>query len=370
MLPQVPAVINDDALRVTAQGSSRMVATTTQPQTAKPGGSQRKQRVFSGIQPSGSLTLGNYLGAVRRWVKQQYEHQSIHAIVDLHAMTVPFEAADLRQRTLDLAAGLLACGIDPEVAILFAQSQVPEHTELTWILSSQTMYGELSRMTQFKEKSRGADSESINSALLFYPVLMASDILLYDADSVPVGEDQRQHIELTRDVAQRFNTKFGETFVIPRPDIEGEGARIMSLDDPTRKMSKSGAPASFISFADSPDEVRRKINRAVTDSGTEIVSRADKPALTNLLGIFALMTDTPVADLESRYAGAGYGQFKRELGEALVAHMAPIQARLADFAADPGELTRILERGTQRAREYATPKMEDVRAKVGASLTR
>jgi tryptophanyl-tRNA synthetase len=346
-----------------------MVATETKSHTALANASERRVRVFSGIQPSGALTLGNYLGAVRRWVKQQHERQSIHAIVDLHAMTVPYDPADLRQRTLDLAAGLLACGIDPEKAILFAQSQVPEHSELTWVLSAQTMYGELSRMTQFKEKSRGSESESIISALLFYPVLMAADILLYDTDTVPVGEDQRQHVELTRDVAQRFNARFGETFVIPKADIEGEGARIMSLDDPTKKMSKSGAPGSFISFADTPDEIRRKINRAVTDSGSEIVARSDKPALTNLLGIFALMTDTSVADLEARYAGAGYGQFKRELGEALVEHMAPIQARLAEFSADPGELTRILDRGTERAREYATPKMRDVRAKIGVKLT-
>ena len=346
-----------------------MVTTDTRPQTASGATSERRLRVFSGIQPSGALTLGNYLGAVRRWVIQQHERQNIHAIVDLHAMTVPFDPVDLRQRTLDLAAGLLACGIDPEKAILFVQSQAPEHTELTWVLSVQTMYGELSRMTQFKEKSRGADSEGVNAALLFYPVLMASDILLYDTDMVPVGEDQRQHIELTRDVAQRFNAKFGETFVIPRADIEAEGARIMSLDDPTRKLSKSGAPASFISFADTPDEIRRKINRAVTDSGSEIVARADKPALTNLLGIFSLMTDTSVSELEARYASAGYGQFKRELGEALVEHMAPIQARLAQFAADPGELVRILERGTERAREYATPKMQRVREAVGISLT-
>jgi tryptophanyl-tRNA synthetase len=346
-----------------------MTVTEVRPRSAQNTTDERRVRVFSGIQPSGALTLGNYLGAVRRWVKQQHERQSIHAIVDLHAMTVPFDARDLRQRTLDLAAGLLACGIDPEKAILFVQSQVHEHTELTWILSSQTMYGELSRMTQFKEKSRGSDSESILSALLFYPVLMVADILLYDTDSVPVGEDQRQHVELTRDVAQRFNAKFGETFVVPRADIEAEGARIMSLDDPTKKMSKSGAPGSFISFADSPDDVRRKINRAVTDSGSEIVSRADKPALTNLLGIFALMTDTPIAELEARYANAGYGQFKRELGDALVEHMAPIQARLAQFAADPGELVRILNRGTERAREIAAPKMQRVREATGVSLT-
>ena len=346
-----------------------MEVVVTEPQLTGATRREGAQRVFSGIQPSGSLTLGNYLGAVRRWVRQQHERQSIHAIVDLHAMTAPYDPEDLRRRTLDLAADLLACGIDPEKAILFVQSQAPEHTELTWVLANQAMFGELSRMTQFKDKSRGRDAESIGAGLLFYPVLMASDILLYDTDTVPVGEDQRQHIELTRDIAHRFNTKFGPTFVIPEADIEAEGARIMALDDPTKKMSKSGAPGSYISFADTADEIRRKINRAVTDSGSEIVAAPDKPALTNLLGIYALMTDTPVAELERRYAGVGYGQFKRELGDALVEQMAPIQQRVADIRNDPGELTRLLNRGTERAREYATPKMREVRERTGISLT-
>jgi tryptophanyl-tRNA synthetase len=342
-----------------------MVAETlTKPAVAQ--GEATKKRVFSGIQPSGAVTIGNYLGAIHRWVQQQHQHQSIHAIVNLHAMTVPFDAADLRQRTLDLAAVLLACGIDQEKAILFAQSEVPEHTELTWVLSTQTMFGELNRMTQFKDKGRG--DERAGAGLFFYPVLMASDILLYDADSVPVGEDQRQHLELTRDVAERFNATFGETFKVPVADIETEGARIMSLDDPTKKMSKSGAPGSYIAFQDTPDEIRRKINRAVTDSGSEIVARDDKPALTNLLTIYSLFTGTPIPELERRYEGAGYGQFKADLGAAIVEHVAPIQARLEEFRSDPGELIRILDRGTERAREIATPKMEQVRRVTGLSL--
>ena len=341
-----------------------MVATETRPQTTVESAARR--RVFSGIQPSGATTLGNYLGAIKRWTKQQYQHQSIHSLVNLHAMTMPYDAADLRQRTLDLAAVLLACGIDPEAAILFAQGDVPEHTELTWTLSTQTMFGELNRMTQFKDKGRG--DERVGAGLFFYPVLMAADILLYDTNSVPVGEDQRQHIELARDVATRFNATFGETFVVPEADIETEGARIMSLDDPTKKMSKSGAPGSYIAFQDTPDEIRRKINRAVTDSGSEIVAREDKPALTNLLTIYSLMTDIPVAELERRYDGAGYGTFKREMGDALVEHMAPIQQRLAELTADPTELMRILARGRDRAREIAVPKIERVREVTGISL--
>jgi tryptophanyl-tRNA synthetase len=339
----------------------------TAPRPASSLDATTRRRVFSGIQPSGATTIGNYLGAIKRWVEQQHHHQSIHCIVNLHAMTMPYDPDDLRQRTLDLTAVLLACGIDPEKAILFAQSEVPEHTELTWVLSTQTMFGELNRMTQFKDKGRGDDR--VGSGLFFYPVLMASDILLYDTDSVPVGEDQRQHIELTRDVATRFNATFGDTFKIPAADIEAEGARIMSLDDPTKKMSKSGALGSYIAFQDTPDEIRRKINRAVTDSGAEIVAHADKPAMTNLLTIFSLFTGTPVPELERHFEGAGYGQLKKELGDAIVEHVAPIQTRLAEFSSDPGELIRILNRGTERAREIATPKMEQVRAATGLSLS-
>lgn len=329
----------------------------------------KRKRVLSGIQPSGDLTLGNYLGAIRNWVQQQDECESFHPIVNLHAMTVPFDPEVLRRRTLELAAGLLACGIDPEKAVLFVQSQIPEHTELTWILCTQTMYGELGRMIQFKEKRGTASDAKTSAGLFFYPVLQAADILIYDADLVPVGEDQRQHIELTRDIANRFNTTFGETFKLPEADIKTDGARIMGLDDPTKKMSKSASsPANYIALTDQPDVIRRKINRAVTDSGSEIVTSPDKPALTNLLTIFSLMTDTPVAELEARYESAGYGQFKRELGDAVADHLAPIQQRLKELTSDPGELESILRRGTERAREVTAPKMERVREVTGISL--
>jgi tryptophanyl-tRNA synthetase len=348
-----------------------VVATVAEPQTqAQPvSGTGEKKRILSGIQPSGDLTLGNYLGAIRNWVRQQHDFQSFHPIVNLHAMSLPYDPAVLRRRTLELAAGLISCGLDPEVSVVFVQSQVPEHTELMWVLCSQTMYGELGRMIQFKEKRANQAEEKVSSALFFYPVLQAADILIYDADLVPVGEDQRQHIELTRDVAVRFNATFGETFKIPEADIKTDGARIMGLDDPTKKMSKSAStPANYIALSDSPDVIRRKINRAVTDSGSEIVAREDKPALTNLLTIFSLITDTPIPELEARFEGAGYGQFKRELGDALADHLEPIQRRMNELIADPAELERILHRGTERAREVTIPKMAQVREAVGISL--
>ena len=328
-----------------------------------------KKRILSGIQPSGDLTLGNYLGAIRNWARQQYECQSFHPIVNLHAMSLPYDPEALRRRTLELAAGLFACGLDPEESVVFVQSQVPEHTELMWVLATQTMYGELGRMIQFKEK-RGANSDAkVGSGLFFYPVLQAADILIYDADLVPVGEDQRQHIELTRDVAMRFNSTFGETFKLPEADIKTDGARIMGLDDPTKKMSKSAATAAnFIALSDEPDVIRRKINRAVTDSGSEIVAREDKPALTNLLTIFSLITDTPISELETRYDGAGYGQFKRDLGDALAEHLEPIQQRMNELVSDKAQLEAILRRGTERAREITVPKMEQVRQVTGISL--
>lgn len=346
---------------------SQASATEAQPKPAGEG--TRKKRILSGIQPSGDLTLGNYLGAIRNWVLQQDEAQSFHPIVNLHAMTVPFDPEVLRRRTLELAAGLLACGIDPEKSVLFVQSQVPEHTELTWVLCTQTMYGELGRMIQFKEKRGTASDARVGAGLFFYPVLQAADILIYDADLVPVGEDQRQHVELTRDIAIRFNATFGETFVVPEADIKTDGARIMGLDDPTKKMSKSATTAAnYIALSDEPNVIRRKINRAVTDSGNEIVAREDKPALTNLLTIFSLVTDTPIPELEARYEGVGYGQFKKDLGEAVALHLEPIQIRMRELLADEAELQRLLHRGTERAREVTVPKMAQVREVTGISL--
>src|SRR5680860_1552020 len=251
----------------------------------------RKLRVLSGIQPSGNFHLGNYLGAIRNWVNQQDKYDNSFCIVDLHALSLATTRDSLRANIRNLANIIVAAGVDPGACTLFVQSDVAEHSELCWVLQSVTQFGELRRMTQFKDKSGGQD-ESVSAALFTYPVLQAADILLYDADLVPVGEDQKQHIELTRDVAHRFNQRYGETFVLPRPDIKPDGARIMSLDDPAKKMSKSSPnPNSYIALGDKPDEIRRKIKRAVTDSGSEIVVDPEKPALTNLISIYSILNE-------------------------------------------------------------------------------
>jgi tryptophanyl-tRNA synthetase len=324
-----------------------------------------RQRVFSGIQPTGNFHLGNYLGAIRNWVVQQSEFDNIFCIVDLHALSQPTTRDALRANTLSLANVLLASGLDPSQSIIFVQSDVHEHTELCWLLSSVTQYGELRRMTQFKDKAGGKD-EQVSAALLFYPVLQAADILLYDTNRVPVGEDQKQHIELTRDIAARFNARYGETFVLPQPDIKATGARVMSLEDPTRKMSKSDLnPNASIALNDDPDTIRRKIRRAVTDSGSEVIAASDKPALTNLLTIYSLLSDEPIPALETRYAGKGYGAFKSDLAELVVSSLAPIQARLADLDNDPEVARAILAEGAERARMRAAVKITEVRDRLG-----
>lgn len=330
----------------------------------RPDQTERRLRVFSGMQPSGSAHLGNYLGAIRNWVLQQDRYESIFCVVDLHALSLPIDPDELSANILNLASVMLAAGIDPEQSILFVQSDVREHSELCWLLSAVTQYGELRRMTQFKDKSEGRDE--VSAALFTYPILMAGDIILYDADLVPVGEDQKQHIELTRDVAHRFNTRYGETFVIPEPDIKPEGARIMALDDPTKKMSKSsGNPNSYIALLDDPDTIRRKIRRAVTDSGSEVRAGDDKPALTNLLTIYSLLSGESIPELEAKYEGKGYGAFKADLAEVVVTAIQPIQERLAELTANPDEVRRILERGADRAGEMAARKMELVRHRMG-----
>lgn len=324
-----------------------------------------RQRVFSGMQPSGNSHLGNYLGAIRNWVMQQDQYENVFCVVDLHALSLPTDPAVLRANTLSLAGTMLAAGIDPERSILFVQSDVQEHTELCWLLSSVTQYGELRRMTQFKDKGGGQD-ESVSAALFFYPILMAADILLYDTDLVPVGDDQKQHIELTRDAALRFNGRYGETFVIPAPDIKPEGARIMALDDPAKKMSKSTAtPNSAIALTDAPDLIRRKIRRAVTDSGSEVRAAPDKPAVANLLTIYSLLSGEPINAIEERFAGRGYGDFKKELGEVVVEAISPIQQRLAEYEGNPDLVRSILEEGANRARELASEKMALVRQRMG-----
>jgi len=307
-------------------------------------------RVLSGIQPSGSVHLGNYLGALRNWVAEQHR-DAFYCVVDLHALTLPIEPDELRIQTIECAAALLAVGIDPQRSTLFLQSQIPYHTRLNWLLECVASFGELRRMTQFKEKSDA--QESHRAGLLTYPVLMAADILLYDTDRVPVGDDQRQHLELTRVIAERFNSRYGTTFVVPSALVPAAGARIMDLQEPTRKMSKSqSSPQGTLNIMDDADTIRRKIMRAVTDTDNDVrVDRREKPGLTNLLEIFASLTgETPTAIAE-RYDQ--YGPLKKDLAEKLVDVLNPIAQRFHDFVRDPGEVRRQLDIGAERAESIA-----------------
>jgi tryptophanyl-tRNA synthetase len=334
-----------------------------------PLGRSRRKRVFSGIQPSGTSHIGNYLGAIRNWVTQQQQYDNVFCIVNLHALTLPTTRDSLVDNTITMANTLLASGIDPTQSILFLQSDVVEHAELCWLLNSVTQYGELRRMTQFKDKAGGQD-EAVSAALFDYPVLQAADILLYDTDLVPVGDDQRQHVELARDVAQRFNTRYGETFVVPQPDIKPEGARIMALDDPTKKMSKSAATtANYIALTDDADAITRKIKRAVTDSGSDVVAGPNKPALANLLTIYSLFSGEPIPALEDRFGGRGYGAFKQELTDLLVEKLRPIQTKLADLEAHPEVAVGVLADGAVRARTHAERTMKHVRDRMGLTLS-
>lgn len=324
-----------------------------------------RKRVFSGIQPTGVIHLGNYLGAVRRWVELQDTHEALFCIVNLHAITLPWKPKELRRQTLETGAMLLSCGIDPDRAILFVQSQVPAHTELSWVLTCLARMGELRRMIQFKEKSKG-ETESVGVGLFGYPVLQAADVLLYRAHGVPVGEDQRQHVELMRDLAERFNKSYGKTFVLPEAWIPPAGARIMAFDDPTQKMSKSAArPASSILMDDPPEAIARKVRSAVTDSGRDIRSGDDKPALTNLLTIFSLLEGSSVEALEERFADAGYAAFKSDLADVLIEALAPIRARYIELLDDPAETERLLGKGAESAAAIAAATMADVKARAG-----
>ncbi|MDQ3956803.1 MAG: tryptophan--tRNA ligase [Actinomycetota bacterium] len=326
---------------------------------------QPRKRVFSGIQPTGEAHIGNYLGAIRNWVAQQDEAEAFYCVVDLHAMTLPWDPETLRRNTLAKTAEIVACGVDPERSVLFVQSHVPAHAELAWVLMCVARMGELRRMIQFKEKSKG-ESESVGVGLFTYPVLQAADVLLYQAHGVPVGEDQRQHIELMRDIGARFNSLLGETFTLPEPLIPKEGARIMALDEPTQKMSKSAArPASFIGLTEPQETVAKKIRSAVTDSGREVRAADDKPALTNLLTIFSLVEGTPIPELEERFADDGYGTFKAALAEAVVEHLRPIRERYEALMADPAEIEGILKAGSERATGEAERTMKLVRERVG-----
>ena len=326
--------------------------------------------MFSGIQPTGDLHLGNYLGAIRNWIDLQQANECFFAIVDLHALTLEWDPSTLADQTLKTAANLIACGVDPTKAVLFVQSDVAEHTELTWVLLCVARMGELRRMIQFKEKSKG-ETESVGVGLFTYPVLQAADVLLYRAHGVPVGEDQRQHVELMRDLALRFNQAFGEVFVLPEAWIPATGARVMALDDPTQKMSKSARrPASSILLVDPPEVVAKKLRSAVTDSGREVRTGADKPALTNLLGIYSLLEQTPLSELEARFEDSGYGDFKAALADAAVAALAPIRTRYDELMSDPGELSRVLQAGAERARDVAAETVAAVRAAIGLSAER
>lgn len=323
------------------------------------------QRIFSGVQPTGLLHIGNYLGALKNWVDLQDRHACIFSIVDLHAITVHQEPKAVRENILKTAALYLAIGIDPEKSTLFVQSDVHEHAELAWILNTITKTSELKLMHQFKEKSKG-HPENVNMGLFGYPVLMAADILLYKTTHVPVGEDQKQHIELTRELARRFNSLFGDVFVVPEATIPEVGARIMGLDDPTKKMQKSARSSyNYISLTDSPDEVKRKIARAVTDSGNEIIHGADKPALSNLLTIYHLLSGLSIMDIEKRYVGKGYGDFKKDLIDVTNAFLAPVQKKYNQLLAKPDHLTALLAKGAQQASATASLTMEEVKKAMG-----
>jgi tryptophanyl-tRNA synthetase len=327
-----------------------------------------RQRVLSGIQPTAdSFHLGNYLGAIRQWVTLQDNYDAFYCVVDLHAITVPHDPAQLRQRSRIAAAQLFGAGLDPKRCTVFVQSHIPEHAELSWVLSCLTGFGEASRMVQFKDKSQKSGADQASVGLFTYPILQAADILLYQTDQVPVGEDQRQHLELTRDLAQRFNHRFGKTFVLPGPYIVKDVAKIADLQDPSIKMSKSASsPQGIVDVLEDPASIRKKIARAVTDMGSEV--RADdegKPGVTNLLRIYAALTGTEVSELEERYAGAGYGTFKKDLAEVVVDALTPIRERTEKMLADEAELDRLLGYGASRAREVADKTMALVRDRVG-----
>ena len=324
-----------------------------------------KKRLFSAIQPSGDLTLGNYLGAIRNWVVLQDEYDSVFSIADLHSLTVRQEPAALRKNTLSMAASLIACGIDAESHPLFVQSHVHEHAELAWILECNTMFGELSRMTQFKDKS-ARHADNINAGLFTYPSLMAADILLYNADAVPVGEDQRQHVELARDVAIRMNGLYNGVFTVPESFIPKYGARVKSLADPTKKMSKSDANQNaFVLILDDKDTVVRKFKKAVTDSENEIVFREGKDGINNLLTIMSAVSGKTVPDLEKEFAGKGYGEFKLAVGETVADALAPIRARYAELTADKEYLMKTLSDGAEKAAYIARRTLSKVCKKVG-----
>ncbi|HET9163717.1 MAG TPA: tryptophan--tRNA ligase [Solirubrobacterales bacterium] len=322
--------------------------------------------IFSGIQPTGRKHLGNYIGAIRQYVEgQERGDPAIFCIVDLHALSVAYDPAELRERVYDTTAILLAAGLDPERCILFRQSDVREHTELTWLLSAVTSHGDLNRMHQFKEKS-GRQRELAAAALFFYPVLMAADVLAYRATEVPVGDDQKQHVELMREIARRFNERFGETLVVPEHRIPAVGARVMDLQEPESKMSTTGGTeAGTVLVLDEPDAIRKKLGSAVTDSGREIVRRADKPGVTNLIDVLAVARGADPTAIEAEFEGAGYGDFKAAVADGVVEMLAPVRERYAQLRPDQAALEAALAGGAEKARAVAAPILAEVRDRMG-----
>lgn len=322
-----------------------------------------KKRIFSGIQPSGALTIGNYLGALKNWTKLVDEYECIFSVVDLHAITVRQDPKELKERCYALLAQYIACGLDPEKCTMFVQSHVPEHSQLAWILNCYTYMGELSRMTQFKDKS-SKHADNINAGLFTYPVLMASDILLYNADLVPVGHDQRQHLELTRDLAERFNTIYGDTFKIPEGYIAKHGARVMDLSDPTRKMSKS-EPQGSIALLEEPASIMKKFKRAVTDSFGYVKYEEGRFAMNNLISIYCSTTGKTAEEVEKEFEGKGYGDFKKAVAEAVISELEPIQTEYAKLMQDKAYLESVLKNGRETAKAIAEKTLKDVYAKIG-----
>ena len=321
-------------------------------------------RIFSGIQPTGAKHFGNYSGGFRQYAATQELGDAFFCIVDLHSITVDYDPADLRERILDLAAMLFATGLDPERSTVFAQSHVTAHAEAAWLLSAVASYGQLGRMTQFKEK--GERQDFVTAGLFTYPVLMAGDILLYQTDRVPIGDDQRQHLELSRDIAERFNSRYGPTFTVPQGIYPEVGARIMDLQEPTRKMSTTaGTPQGTLLLLDPPDVIRKKVKSAVTDSGSEVRRGDDKPGVTNLIDILSVASGEPAEAIEASYDGGGYGRFKGDVAEAVVAVLEPIQTRYNELRDDPGELIRLLGVGAEKARETSAPTLEAMYERMG-----
>jgi len=324
---------------------------------------KKNMHIFSGIQPTGIIHIGNYLGAIKQWVELQKKHDCVFSIVDLHAITIPYDVKQMQKNILSAAIDYLAAGLDPKKCIIFVQSHIKEHAELAWLLETITPIGELERMTQFKDKAQ-QHKESVNAGLFCYPVLMAADILLYKTDAVPVGQDQLQHVELARVLARKFNNKFGKTFPEPRAQLSKFGARLISLTDPTKKMSKTGDES--IALIDSPETIRQKIKTAITDSGKEVkFDEKNKPAISNLLTIYHLFSGKPISDLEGEYQGKGYAEFKKDLAEVIIKELAPFQKKRKELEKNPQLIQKILAEGQNKAQKIARETMREVKKKMG-----